>query len=96
MKKKLLSVVGLLALSGAALAGPTDNSLVLGTTQQPTQLDPYVNNQAISAEVNSWLFAGLTYFDPNRLSSSKLSNQSRLCRDARSLTARGIDRKSVV
>lgn len=65
MKKQFLAAFGALALSGAALAGPTDNSLVLGTTQQPTQLDPYVNNQAISAEVNSWLYAGLTYFDQN-------------------------------
>ena len=65
MKQQFLVTLGAIALSGAALAGPTDNSLVLGTTQQPTQLDPYVNNQAISAEVNSWLFAGLTYFDQN-------------------------------
>jgi peptide/nickel transport system substrate-binding protein len=65
MKKKLVFALGALALSGAALAGPTDNSLVLGTTQQPTALDPFVNNQAISAEVISWMYAGLTYFDQN-------------------------------
>jgi hypothetical protein len=33
MSKKLLAAFGILALSGAALAGPTDNSLILGTTQ---------------------------------------------------------------
>ncbi|NJK44188.1 MAG: peptide ABC transporter substrate-binding protein [Pleurocapsa sp. SU_196_0] len=63
MNRKLLVAFGALVFSGAAIAGPSDNSLVLGTTQQPAQLDPFVNNQAISAEVNSWLFAGLTYFD---------------------------------
>ncbi len=63
MNKNLWAVLGALAFSGAALAGPTDNSLVLGTSQQPSQLDPFVNNQAISAEVNHWMFADLTYFD---------------------------------
>jgi peptide/nickel transport system substrate-binding protein len=62
MNKKLLTAFGVLALSSAALAGPTDNSLVLGTTQQPTALDPFVNNQAISAEVNSWIHGSLAYF----------------------------------
>jgi peptide/nickel transport system substrate-binding protein len=65
MNKRLVMTLGALALSGAALAGPTDNSLVLGTSQQPTALDPFVNNQAISAEVISWMYAGLTYFDQN-------------------------------
>jgi peptide/nickel transport system substrate-binding protein len=62
MNKKLLTAFGVLALSSAALAGPVGNSLILGTTQQPTALDPFVNNQAISAEVNSWLHGGLAYF----------------------------------
>jgi peptide/nickel transport system substrate-binding protein len=62
MSKKLLAAFGILALSGTALAGPVGNSLILGTTQQPTALDPFVNNQAISAEVNSWMHGSLTYF----------------------------------
>jgi peptide/nickel transport system substrate-binding protein len=67
MNKRLLQAFGVAVLAAAlptaALAGPTDNSLVLGTSQQPTALDPFVNNQAISAEVNSWLHGGLVYFD---------------------------------
>ena len=70
MNKHLLATFGLVALgsvflSSGALAGSSDNSLVLGTTQQPSALEPFVNNQAISAEVIGWLYAGLVYFDQN-------------------------------
>ena len=64
MKKKWLTAFGVLALgavafSPSALAGASDNSLILGTSQQPAALEPFVNNQAISAEVLGWLYAGL-------------------------------------
>ncbi len=70
MKKKWLTAFGVMALgavvfSPSALAGASDNSLILGTTQQPSALEPFVNNQAISAEVIGWLYAGLSYFDQN-------------------------------
>ncbi|WP_291424481.1 peptide ABC transporter substrate-binding protein [Deinococcus sp.] len=49
-------------LLGAALASPANNSLVIGTSQEPPNImDPWVtNNLAISTEVNQWMGAGLT------------------------------------
>lgn len=55
------------ALLGAALAGPADNSLVIGTSQEPPNIyDPWsTNNLAITAEINNWLGDGLIYPDNN-------------------------------
>lgn len=60
MKKSLL-VMSLLLLGTAAQAGPANNSLVVGSSQEPpTILDPWAtNNLAISTEINGYLTAGL-------------------------------------
>ncbi len=62
MKKIMVFIAFILS---SALAGPSDNTLVIGTSQQPSAMDPFVNTQAITGEVLGFLFAGLTYFDFN-------------------------------
>jgi peptide/nickel transport system substrate-binding protein len=52
-----------LALSGAALAGSADNSLIIGTSQEPRVLAGdflnMISNQAIKSEIENFLFAPL-------------------------------------
>ncbi|GAA5502818.1 oligopeptide-binding protein AppA [Deinococcus xinjiangensis] len=52
-------------LISTALAGPSNNSLIIGTSQEPPNiLDPWAtNNLAIATEINSFMQAGLTYID---------------------------------
>lgn len=54
-----------LALQPAALAGPGNNSLVIGASQEPANiLDPWVtNNIAIGVEINNLMTASLLYRD---------------------------------
>ncbi|GGI79448.1 peptide ABC transporter substrate-binding protein [Deinococcus wulumuqiensis] len=61
--KKLLALSALLL--GAAVAGPANNSLIIGTSQEPPNIyDPWsTNNLAITAEINGWMGAGLMYMD---------------------------------
>lgn len=64
MKKTLALTAFLL---GVALAGPANNSLVVGTSQEPPNIyDPWnTNNLAITSEINGYMGAGLTYQDDN-------------------------------
>ncbi|UBV42801.1 peptide ABC transporter substrate-binding protein [Deinococcus taeanensis] len=64
MKKTLALTAFLL---GAALAGPANNSLVVGTSQEPPNIyDPWsTNNLAITSEINGYMGASLTYQDDN-------------------------------
>lgn len=57
--KKILALSALLL--GTALAGPGNNTLVIGASQETANLlDPWAtNNQAISAEINNWMQASL-------------------------------------
>ncbi|MBX8463767.1 peptide ABC transporter substrate-binding protein [Deinococcus sp. RIT780] len=52
-------------LLGAALAGPANNSLVVGTSQEPPNIyDPWnTNNLAITSEVNGYMGADLIGLD---------------------------------
>lgn len=61
--KKILALTA--ALLGAALAGPADNSLTIGTSQEPPNIyDPWnTNNLAVTAEINNWLSDSLMYLD---------------------------------
>lgn len=63
-----LAVLGLTAL-GLALAGPQDNSLVIGASQEPRVLAgdflSVISNQAIKSEVEQYLFAPLIGFNAN-------------------------------
>ncbi len=56
-----------LALSaGLALAGPRDNSLVVGASQEPRVLGDFwafVTSQAIASEIENYLWAGLEFID---------------------------------
>lgn len=61
MKRSFLMVV-LAVVLGVAFAGPRDNSLVIGTSQEPTHLgDPLssLGSQAIRSEVELYLYSGL-------------------------------------
>ncbi|MDZ7705638.1 MAG: peptide ABC transporter substrate-binding protein [Trueperaceae bacterium] len=57
---KLAVLLLALVMSGAALAGPNDNSLIVGASQEPAALEPFVNNQAITAEIMGYMFPGFT------------------------------------
>ncbi|WP_022798601.1 peptide ABC transporter substrate-binding protein [Thermus islandicus] len=63
-----LAVLGLTAL-GLALAGPQDNSLVIGASQEPRVLAgdflSVISNQAIKTEIEQYLFAPLIGFNAN-------------------------------
>ncbi|RJF72071.1 peptide ABC transporter substrate-binding protein [Deinococcus cavernae] len=61
--KKMLALSAFLL--GAAVAGPANNSLVIGTSQEPPNInDPWAtNNLAITSEINGWMNASLTYRD---------------------------------
>lgn len=62
MKKSLALTAFLL---GAALAGPANNSLVVGTSQEPPNIyDPWsTNNLAITSEINGFMGASLIGLD---------------------------------
>ena len=62
MKKTFALTVFLL---GAALAGPANNSLVVGTSQEPPNIyDPWnTNNLAITSEINGYMGAALIGLD---------------------------------
>ncbi|MBZ9750906.1 peptide ABC transporter substrate-binding protein [Deinococcus sp. HMF7604] len=62
MKKTLALTAFLL---GAALAGPANNSLVIGTSQEPPNIyDPWnTNNLAITSEINGYMGAALIGLD---------------------------------
>lgn len=64
MKKTLALTVFLI---GAALAGPANNSLVVGTSQEPPNIyDPWnTNNLAITSEINGYMGAALIGLDDN-------------------------------
>jgi peptide/nickel transport system substrate-binding protein len=47
----------------AALAGPVDNSLVLGAGREPAALAPFGNGSPVSREVALWLYRDLVYVD---------------------------------
>lgn len=59
--KQWLKPFAVIALGGLALAGPADNSLVVGTSQEPSVLaGDFVNaisNQAIKVEIEKFLYA---------------------------------------
>jgi peptide/nickel transport system substrate-binding protein len=63
-----LAVLGLTAL-GLALAGPADNSLIVGASQEPRVLAgdflSVISNQAIKAEIEQYLFAPFIGFNAN-------------------------------
>lgn len=58
-----LVALGLSLLTSAALAGPADNSLVIGTSQEPRVLGGdflnVISNQSIKVEIENYLFAPL-------------------------------------
>ncbi len=57
---KKLAVLSLLML-GAAMAGPRQNNVIIGTSQEPPTIQDYwaTNNLAISTEINGFLTDGL-------------------------------------
>ncbi|MDV6376068.1 peptide ABC transporter substrate-binding protein [Deinococcus arenicola] len=66
--KKILTLSALLLAAGAvapAHAGPANNSLIVGTSQEPPNIyDPWItNNLAITTEINNWMRADLTAID---------------------------------
>jgi peptide/nickel transport system substrate-binding protein len=67
-KASRLVALGLMAL-GLALAGPQDNSLVIGASQEPRVLAgdflSVISNQAIKAEIEGYLFAPFIGFNAN-------------------------------
>ncbi|MER3481887.1 MAG: diguanylate phosphodiesterase [Meiothermus sp.] len=64
MKRTTIAALGLALVTGAALAGPGDNSVVIGTSQEPTVLGgdflSVISNQAVKAELEQYLNAPLT------------------------------------
>ena len=65
MKRSFLMVVLAIVL-GTAYAGPRDNSVIVGTSQEPTHLgDPLssLGSQAIRSEVELWIYSGLYRID---------------------------------
>jgi len=58
-------LAGVIAL-GLALAGPRDNSLVVGASQEPRVLGDFWNfitAQAIASEIEAYLWSGLEFID---------------------------------
>ncbi|WP_119673854.1 peptide ABC transporter substrate-binding protein [Deinococcus sp. RM] len=74
MKKTLALTAFLL---GAALAGPANNSLVVGTSQEPPNIyDPWnTNNLAITSEINGYMGAGLTYQDDDGVTKADIATR---------------------
>ena len=106
MNRSFLMVVLAIAL-GVAFAGPRDNSLVVGTSQEPTHLgDPLssLGSQAIRSEVELWIYSGLYRIDLDANLQANLVNEVATVENGRlviSDLADGgqkveIDRKSVV
>jgi len=48
---------------GLGLAGPRENNIVIGTTQEPDQLNPWEGAADTKENVMALFFIGLTYFD---------------------------------
>lgn len=46
-----------------AHAGPTDNSLIIGASQEPSALEYLVNSQSVTREIMGWMYRDLTYID---------------------------------
>ena len=70
MRKTLLAFLGVTLLvvsvfSGSAMldAGPTVNNLILGTTQEPSNLNPWEGSADTKENTLTLIFTGLTYFD---------------------------------
>lgn len=57
--------LGLWLSAGLALAGPANNSLIIGASQEPVNiLDPWrTNNLGIATEINGFMTARLVYLD---------------------------------
>lgn len=63
---RFVSVLFLALLVGFGFAGPRENSLVIGASQEPTVIGDLLatlGSQAIAAEHNLWLFEGLYTID---------------------------------
>ncbi|PYE54485.1 peptide ABC transporter substrate-binding protein [Deinococcus yavapaiensis] len=58
----LATITALLSFSLAS-AGPSDNSLVVGSAQEPTDLNYWVQNSVITTEIGNYLYRGLVYVD---------------------------------
>ncbi len=61
--RKLLLVALALALAVSAFAGPDNNSLRVGTTQEPDNLNPWEGSADTKENAMNLFFLGLTYFD---------------------------------
>jgi len=61
MNRTILTV--LLAGVTLAVAGPKDNSLVVGSSQEPTDLNYWIQSSVITTEIGNYLYRGLTYVD---------------------------------
>ncbi|MCL6525456.1 MAG: peptide ABC transporter substrate-binding protein [Thermaceae bacterium] len=63
------TVLGLSLVAGAGLAGPSDNSLIIGASQEPTVLGGdflnVISNQVIKTEIEQYLNAPLTTLNLN-------------------------------
>jgi peptide/nickel transport system substrate-binding protein len=75
--KHLSKLVALwLIVAGSALAGPQDNSLVIGTSQEPRVLMgdflDVISNQAIKSEIQQYLFTPLIGFDADSRNTANL------------------------
>ena len=64
MKRNSIAALGLALVTGAALAGPGDNSVIIGASQEPTVLGwdflSVISNQAVKVELEQYLNAPLT------------------------------------
>jgi peptide/nickel transport system substrate-binding protein len=63
---RLIKTLILAALVGLAYAGPRDNSLAIGTSQEPVLLGDLLNivgSQAIASEVELWIYDGLYHIN---------------------------------
>ncbi len=63
MKRAAISLTLLLACGFSAHAGPSDNSLTIGASQEPSALEYLVNSQSVTREVMGWMYRDLTYLD---------------------------------
>jgi len=62
-RKLLLLVLGFALITMISWAGPELNNLVIGTTQEPSNLNPWEGAADTKENVMSLFFIGLTYFD---------------------------------
>lgn len=63
MRKFLVLGMGIMVLVFSAWAGPALNNLIIGTTQEPNQLNPWEGAADTKENVMALFFIGLTYFD---------------------------------